>query len=70
MAYCRFGADSDVYLYASVHGGFHCCGCRFLESPDSEVMETAKAAWSHLRKHLSAGHKVPKYALDCLKETL
>lgn len=27
MAYCRFGEDSDVYIYEHVDGNFECCAC-------------------------------------------
>ena len=30
MAYCRFGRDSDVYVYA-IEGGVECCRCRLLD---------------------------------------
>jgi hypothetical protein len=28
MAYCRFGENSDVYLFGSMNGGYECCACR------------------------------------------
>ena len=28
MSYCRFGDDSDVYLYDSFNGNIVCCVCR------------------------------------------
>ena len=31
MSYCRFGDDSDVYVYAHVSGGFECCACSLAE---------------------------------------
>jgi len=31
MSYCRFGEDSDVYIYAHVGGGFECCACGLAE---------------------------------------
>lgn len=35
MSYCRFGEDSDVYIYAHVGGGFECCACSLAERQKS-----------------------------------
>lgn len=32
MSYCRFGKDSDVYLYYHIGGFYCCCACRFAPS--------------------------------------
>lgn len=64
MSYCRFGKDSDVYLYKHVDGGWTCCECE-LEAPIHSVsLPTAPQVAHHLEQHVAAGHKVPQYALD------
>ena len=66
MALCRFGSDSDVYIYYSVHGGIECCGCQLVASgmfnvPDEEQMI------AHLEEHRLAHHKVPDVAFEDLR---
>lgn len=43
MSYVRFGADSDVYVYPHVGGGFECCGCRLAEKIKTIATEGCKA---------------------------
>lgn len=31
MSYCRFGDDSDLYIYGHVGGWFECCACGLAE---------------------------------------
>jgi len=62
MAYCRFGIDSDVYLFASANGGWECCRCA-LESSSGKAVSlrfyTLNETVSHMEAHREAGHKVP-----------
>jgi hypothetical protein len=67
MAYCRFGRDSDVYVF-EMEGGIECCRCRiaggtFEAGGAAEMIE-------HLLKHRAAGHAVPDEALRELREDL
>lgn len=66
MSYCRFGGDSDVYVYRT-DNGLDCCAC-LLEDGDTSFHETAAGMLSHLVEHIASGHKVPAYALQRLLE--
>lgn len=75
MSYCRFSDDSEVYMYPFSIGKIICCACRLNEKdkwgwyPDT-VLNNEKEALKHLKEHIYAGHKVPKYATDRLKEEI
>lgn len=60
MSYARFGADSDVYLFAHVAGFVQCCGCSLRPSADDPAanLHTSGAVVEHLRAHVAAGHRV------------
>lgn len=63
MSYCRFGKDSDVYVYGS-QDFLECCGCAkaFRTKSYSEMI-------NHLKEHVELhGDKVPKRAFDRLKQ--
>jgi len=66
MSYCRFGEDSDVYVFEHVDGGWMCCGC-WLDGR-STTTKTRGGMLAHLRKHRLAGHQVPKDAVSRLRE--
>ena len=75
MSYCRF-SDGDVFMYPSLKTGkIVCCACRLNrkdnwgQHPDT-VLSGKKEAIAHLKEHIYAGHKVPKYATDRLKEEM
>ncbi len=80
MSYCRFGDDSDVYLYQTVTGRFECCACKLLGLdrrflPDFELRKSKELgnlahALTHLMKHKKKGHKVPDYALGRILDEL
>lgn len=42
MSYCRFGKDSEVYLYHSINGGWECCSCRLT---DKKTTKYRKNYW-------------------------
>jgi hypothetical protein len=67
MAYCRFGRDSDVYVFET-EGGIECCRC----SLAGGTFEAGGAAEmiEHLLEHRTAGHAVPDEALVELREDL
>ena len=64
MAICRFGSDSDVYVYYSIYGGLECCGCRLNEKVFKARDE--REMLSHLERHRAAGHRIPAAAFDDL----
>ena len=61
MSYARFGAQSDVYVYAHYLGHVECCGCLLGDTWD---FHTAADIVTHLRAHVDAGHTVPADLLD------
>ena len=77
MAYCRWGADSDVYAFKDVLSGCYCCmGCGLKGSmPTADAIqgfnrsdadfyaETPEEFLQHLKEHREAGHAVPDGAL-------
>lgn len=63
MSYCRYGADSDVYLYAdAITGGWTCHGEH--EPPGVADCKTLRAVLDHLTWHRSQGHKVPERVFE------
>ena len=65
MSYCRFGADSDVYVFEA-SWGFCCCACILGERGHEPNLPTPADAIAHLDRHVEAGHLVPQYAFDAL----
>jgi hypothetical protein len=61
MSYCRFGPDSDVYVYSNLDGKVECCWCALSETRET-VPLTREEMLAHLWDHEQAGHKVPDYA--------
>ena len=76
MSYCRFGDDSDVYLYPHVNGHFECCACRLMGLEKGLAMHKSKKMTNlsevlvHLTKHKKKGHKVPDSALGRVLDEL
>lgn len=76
MSYCRFGDDSDVYLYHHINGSYECCSCRLMGFEKGSGMHKSKKmsnlneALVHLMKHKKKGHKVPDYAFGRVLEEL
>lgn len=70
MSYCRWGPDSDVYVYPAGHGNrdlIVCCGCALRGDDDDDVAETPQQMIAHLDRHVAAGHKVPEAAFERLR---
>ena len=65
MSYCRFGDNSDVYVYCSREDVYVCCACS-LDKLWEHV--TPSEVITHLELHVAAGHQVPQYAFDRLRE--
>lgn len=68
MSYCRWGPESDVYIYATVDNGpIVCCGCRFQpvnehdNYPWNDNYETTDPfeMIGHAIDHEFSGDKVP-----------
>ena len=71
MSYCRFGPNSNVYMFESVEGHWECCGCWLVSEYGGRTkLQSPQAALDHLLEHRAAGHVVPEYAIDALKEEL
>ncbi len=65
MSYCRFGDDSDVYMYPNTDGTIDCCACRL-----GGGRYTIAEALDHLEEHQGVGHVVPQHAIDRLKREI
>ena len=67
MAYARWGCDgSDVYVFMDVSGGFTCCGCDLVSEPRSNFATKGEMV-EHLLAHRAAGHTVPEYAIENIR---
>ena len=75
MSYVRWGHDSEVYVFFHAGGWFQCEECKLIPTPKKDSPESAyhfrtmtgRAMAEHLEAHLSAGHKVPAYAIQALR---
>ena len=73
MAYCRFGSDSDLYMYSSIFGGY-----QFMLANDTNLGEkdlsfnikTAEKALHRLKRMKTQGYKIPDYAIENLNEEI
>lgn len=70
MSYCRFGEDSDVYVFENNNGYYECCACMFEEGYNSYRTVKTKDMINHMKKHEKMGHKVPKRVIQHLEEEL
>lgn len=61
MAYCRFGDDSDVYLYNS-GDVWSCCGCKLADGGE-RLFSNLTDVLAHLDEHATAGHRVDGWAV-------
>lgn len=66
MSFARFGAESDVYLYASVHGGVTCCACGLPDSPGVASLWSVEAVLEHLQAHRDADQMVPEGTVEAM----
>lgn len=73
MSYCRF-SDADVYVYLDVGGYLNCCACSLGKLEDGDLFPESFYATAtddmlaHLQLHRDAGHDVPDYAIERLRE--
>ena len=70
MSYCRSGKDSDVYMFASIRGGWECCGCHLEKDLPIIHFKTRREALDHLYFHRQRGQKVPRSAIHRFKAEL
>ncbi len=66
MAFCRRGAESDVYVFEAEENQFICCRCPLRERGDTVTADQAGMV-AHLLEHRAAGHMVPEDALEELR---
>ena len=68
MSYCRFGVNSDAYVFEHVRGGYECCACCLADTAlGSFLCATPNEMIEHLRKHVAAGHQIPATAFARLR---
>lgn len=75
MAYCRFSKTCDVYMYASVLGGyqFHLSRHVNLKDPEAKAdfnIKDPREALRKLKRLQTQGFGVPQYAIDRLEKEL
>lgn len=63
MAICRFSPTSDVFVTLEENGVLECSACRLNNRGVFSTPLRAEMV-SHLKEHLSAGHKVPSEAIE------
>lgn len=66
MSYCRFGDDSDVYMFPS-NDGIVCWACSMIAKDTAIIFKDKIAAYLHLLSHKDYDDKVPDYAIRDLK---
>lgn len=64
MSYARFGDESDVYVYYSGDNVYCCCACKL----EDNWYHGGRSIIDHLEEHVAAGHRVPAYCLEALRE--
>ena len=66
MAYARFGAHSEVYVYEDARGFLCCMRCVLSEARETQTKSRSEMV-KHLEAHRRAGQKVPDDAMERLK---
>lgn len=61
MSICRFGPDSNVYVY-EVDNGYDCCGCPAFNGI-TQTFPNAERILQHLMIHQTAMDLVPAHAI-------
>ena len=71
MSYCRF-ISADAYIFEHVGGYWQCCGCWLSESEDGSDWNfpTREAMLEHIAEHREAGHFIPTYVDERLREEI
>lgn len=67
MSYCRFGPNSDVYMYESIYGAFQI----HVKSKFKDYSCTNRKEALEILNNLSyEGYKIPQEAFDRLKKEI
>jgi hypothetical protein len=74
VSYCRWNSG-DLYIYADVHGGITCCGCKLLRPSDGGDWQDFNCATrsemiAHIEQHRIAGHRVLNDVITLLREEI
>jgi len=67
MSYCRFSDDSDVYLYATIGGGF---SVHLTTGFTKYKIKSAEEALAFIQEQKASGLKVPDYAIERLEREI
>jgi hypothetical protein len=71
MAYARFSADSDVWVFQMVDESFICQACYLAPGVlGCTQKDTPKEMYLHLKDHIACGDKVPADAMRRLEEQI
>ncbi len=62
MSYCRFGHDSDVYIYSD--GNYLICESCKLKGGKTFATKRRSRMLAHVEEHIAKGHKVPQSTID------
>ena len=68
MSYCRFGPESDVYVWEDYMGGYCCADRHDRHERGLHICGTAKEMAQHLREHVALGDKVQPHVIPWLEE--
>ncbi len=69
MSYCRFGEESDVYVYTD-GAELHCCACRMTDKRSDFLTARRTDMIEHLEQHIRHGHEVPRDAFERLRREI
>jgi len=61
MSLIRYSADSDLYIYHDVSGGFTCLDCPLHNAGRYVSMKSRSELCDHISAHIKAGHRVPDW---------
>ncbi|BAU40063.1 hypothetical protein [Ralstonia phage RSP15] len=71
MSYCRFGKDSDLYMYHSGSGYcFHLAQSFVYDAGKDFVIEKAEDALRRLKRLKTQGYKIPDRAIKRLESEI
>jgi hypothetical protein len=71
MSVCRFGEDSDVYVYPTIADCIYCIDVTFIGKKDDGARFdnlTTNDTIKKLKELQRKGYKLPDYVLDNLKD--
>jgi hypothetical protein len=62
MSYCRFGSNSDAYIYSN--GEYLICESCKLKGGKTFATKRRSRMMSHVEEHIDKGHNIPTEAID------